>query len=109
MREEMGLATERRMRRPLTVALWWSGPSVVMATAWMVSAAMRTTTHPAADGSWPEVDSALEVAMVVAFIGIGLGCAHATIQYLRRDREQRRVRAADSQYLTARPADERDT
>ncbi|MCZ1012251.1 hypothetical protein [Streptomyces lydicus] len=105
MRQGLGLATAMPLRRPMTVALLWSIPSCAATTVWMVAAAM----HAGPQHMTPEVmDAAFGNAMVLAYAGTALGFAHAMIQWVRRDREERRVRAADTALLTSGIAKEQD-
>lgn len=108
MRQRMGLPTERRLYRPLTVSVWWIAPSLLAAVAWLLRAAMHATTAPLPDGRWPQLDSALDMALGIVGAGVLLGCGHAAIQQLRRTRDQRRVHEAERDYLAAASTNERD-
>ncbi|MEU5240959.1 hypothetical protein ACH4UR_24755 [Streptomyces lydicus] len=105
MRLGLGLAVPKRLRHPATVAMWWIIPGCAAATAWMVTAAMRARPHM----SPTAMDAAFEHAMVLAYVGTGLGLVHAVIQCVRRDREERRVRVADAAFLTGGSAEQRET
>lgn len=105
MREGLGLATAKKLRHPVTVAMWWTMPSCAATVVWMVAASMKARSPVTVDG----MDAAFGEAMVLAYVGTGLGCVHAVIQWVRRERDQLRVRTTDAELLARGTAEERDT
>ncbi|MFD7232119.1 hypothetical protein [Streptomyces sp. NPDC059881] len=88
------------MRRPVTLATLWGIGGVVAGFLWLVRAIIQMTSRPTPAGEWPEMDRAIDTAVTVAVCFLVAGAVHALIQQARIDREQRRVRNADQQYLS---------
>ncbi|MFJ8314034.1 MULTISPECIES: hypothetical protein [unclassified Streptomyces] len=102
IRAELGLPIERRMWRSMTVGILWFTGAVLSLMAWVfvgMTQAMTHGTQPTADERWPEMEQALHHGYATVYVVLALGGLHVIVQQVRRDREQRRVRAAEQQYL----------
>lgn len=99
MRAGLGLPTERRMRRPVTLATLWGMTGVLVAAAWLITATSHMTSRPTTRDEWPEMDSAINTAVMIAVAFLAAGALHAVIQEVRTNRDRRRVRNADRQYI----------
>lgn len=101
VRKGLGLPIERKLWDPVTVVFLWlaaavpSVAAVAVVAAWFVEAHSAPGTGGARAGV--EAITSLLVLTIGGFIAAGL--LHGLIQHQRRAREQRRVRAADQQYL----------
>lgn len=91
MRSGLGLPTERALWRPAAIAALWGASSFLIWMAWLFTIA--------ADGWTEQTEQAADQSLVAASGVVILACAHVAFQEVRIQREQRRVRAAELDYL----------
>ncbi|GHB31061.1 hypothetical protein [Streptomyces chryseus] len=104
MRTELGLPTERRLRRPMTVGTLWCAAGVMATIVWafVASATVGSAGGPAATGDGLAMEKVTHIGAGLAFGFVILGVLHACVQEWRLDKERRRVRTADQRYLSDR-------
>ncbi|MEV5568187.1 hypothetical protein AB0L54_35835 [Streptomyces sp. NPDC052196] len=104
MRTGLGLPVARRLVRTTTVAAWWLTAAVLTMIGWMGAAVVSGLGHRE---QMTEAERQLTAAQTVdqaagaGFVVVAAGVVHCVIQQIRRDREERRVRADEQRYLAA--------
>ncbi|MBT2453197.1 hypothetical protein J7F03_40560 [Streptomyces sp. ISL-43] len=91
MRSGLGLPVERRMWRPATIGALWCMGAFLLFSVWFFAVS--------GDKRQPEMDQSRDTGFMIAFGVVVLGLVHAGVQEARVGREQRRVRAAEHDYL----------
>lgn len=92
MRSGLGLPTERALWRSGAIAALWGAAGLLIWMAWLFSVAAGWWTTP--------MEQAVDQSLVAATGVTILACAHVARQEARIQREQRRTRAAEHDYLT---------